>query len=277
MGKLDGQVAVVTGGARGQGRSHAIHIAREGADVVICDVCHDLDAVRYPMATPDDLEETVRLVEKEGRRCVALQADVRDYDQVAAVTDRAAEEFGKIDILIANAGVMRMNPIQDHTPDQWRDVVDTNLTGVYHAMHAVAPHLIRNNYGRIVATASTMARGAAGNSVSYVAAKWGVVGMVKSVAQDLAPWNVTVNAVAPTSVSTHMIHNEDLYKLFRPDLAEPTIDDVREAFKMLNVIPVSWLEPEDVSKSVLFLLSEDAKYITGSVIDINAGHSARVP
>jgi SDR family mycofactocin-dependent oxidoreductase len=277
MGKLEGQVAVVTGGARGQGRSHAVHIAREGADVVICDVCHDLDAVRYPMATEEDLEETVRLVEKEGRRCIALQADVRDYDQVKAVTDRAAEEFGKIDILVANAGVMRMNPIQDHTPDQWRDVVDTNLTGVYHAMHAVAPHLIRNNYGRIVATASTMARGAAGNSVSYVAAKWGVVGMVKSVAHDLAPWNVTVNAVAPTSVSTHMIHNLDLYKLFRPDLDEPTIDDVREAFKTLNVIPVSWLEPEEISKSVLFLLSEDAKYITGSVIDINAGHSARVP
>jgi SDR family mycofactocin-dependent oxidoreductase len=277
MGKLDGQVAVVTGGARGQGRSHAIHIAREGADVVICDLCHDVEAVRYPMATPDDLEETVRLVEKEGRRCVALQADVRDYDQVKAVTDRAADEFGKIDILIANAGVMRMNPIQDHTPDQWRTVLDTNLTGVYHSMHAVAPHLIRNNYGRIVATASTMARGAAGNSVSYVAAKWGVVGLVKSVAQDLAQWNVTVNAVAPTSVSTHMVHNRDLYGFFRPDLEDPTMEDVREAFKVLNVIPVSWLEPEEVSKSVLFLLSEDARYITGSVIDINAGHSARVP
>jgi SDR family mycofactocin-dependent oxidoreductase len=277
MGKLEGQVAVVTGGARGQGRSHAIHIAREGADVVICDSCQDVDAVRYPMATDEDMEETVRLVEKEGRRCIAVHADVRDYDQVQAVTDRAAEEFGKIDILIANAGVMRLNPIQDHTPDMWRAVVDTNLTGVYHAMHAVAPHLIRNNYGRIVATASTMARGAAGNSVSYVAAKWGVVGMVKSVAQDLAPWNVTVNAVAPTSVSTHMVHNQDLYGFFRPDLENPTMEDVREAFKILNVIPVSWLEPEEVSKSILFLLSEDAKYITGSVIDINAGHSARVP
>jgi SDR family mycofactocin-dependent oxidoreductase len=277
MGKLDGQVAVVTGGARGQGRSHAIHIAREGGDVVVCDVCHDLDAVRYPMATSDDLEETVRLVEKEGRRAVAVQADVRVFEEVKAAADRAVEEFGKIDILIANAGVMRMNPIQDLTPDQWRDVVDTDLTGVYHAMHAVAPHLIRNNYGRIVATASTMARGAAGNCAAYVAAKWGVVGLVKAVAQDLAPWNVTVNAVAPTSVSTHMIHNDDLYGFFRPDLEHPTIEDVREPFKILNVQPVSWLEPEDVSKSILFLLSEDAKYITGSVIDINCGHSARVP
>jgi SDR family mycofactocin-dependent oxidoreductase len=277
MGKLDGQVAVVTGGARGQGRSHAIHIAREGGDVVVCDVCHDLDTVRYPMATSDDLEETVRLVEKEGRRAIGVQADVRVFDEVKAATDRAVEEFGKIDILIANAGVMRMNPIQDLTPDQWRDVVDTDLTGVYHAMHAVAPHLIRNNYGRIVATASTLARGAAGNSAAYVAAKWGVVGLVKSVAQDLAPWNVTVNAVAPTSVSTHMIHNDDLYGFFRPDLEHPTMEDVREPFKILNVQPVSWLEPEDVSKSVLFLLSEDARYITGSVIDINCGHSARVP
>jgi SDR family mycofactocin-dependent oxidoreductase len=277
VAKLEGQVAIITGGARGQGRSHAIHVAREGADVVVCDICHDLDAVRYPMATPDDLEETVRLVEKEGRRCVAVHADVRVWEEVKAVADRAIEEFGKIDILLANAGVMRMNPIQDHTPDQWRDVVETNLTGVYHAMHAVAPHMIRNNYGRIVATASTMARGAAGDSVSYVASKWGVVGLVKSVANDLARWNITVNAVAPTSVSTHMIHNQDLYRLFRPDLEHPTTEDVREAFKTLNVLPVSWLEPEDVSKSVMFLLSEDAQYITGSVIDINAGHSARVP
>ncbi len=277
MGSLDGQVAVITGGGRGQGRSHAVHLARAGASIVVCDVASDPGTARYESSTPEDLAETVRLVEAEDQRCVAVHADVRDHAQMATVADAAIAEFGKIDVLLANAGVMRMNPIQLMAPSDWRDVIDTNLSGVFNAMHVCIPHMIANGYGRIVATASTMARGAAGNCSAYTASKWGVVGLVKAVAQDVAMHNITVNAVAPTAVGTRMIFNDDLLGFFRPDLESPSPEDAREAMKSLNVLPVAWLEPSDISRSILFLLSDDAKYMTGAVLDINAGHSARVP
>ncbi|ACZ40273.1 mycofactocin-coupled SDR family oxidoreductase [Sphaerobacter thermophilus] len=274
MGKLDGKVAVITGGARGQGRSHAVTLAREGADIVICDIAAQIDTVPYPMATPADMEETVRLVEDLDRRCVAVQADVRDGAQMQAVVDRVLSEFGKVDILLANAGISSTSTVVDMTDEQWRDMIDTNLTGVFNSIRAVLPHMIERRSGRIVATASMAGRVGMPNIAHYVAAKWGVIGLVKSVAMEVAQYGITVNAVCPTTVNTPMIHNDATYKLFRPDLENPTADDALAAFSSLNVLPIPWVEPEDISNAILFLISDDARYITGTAVEVAAGMNA---
>jgi len=274
MGRLDGKVAVITGGARGQGRSHAVTLAREGADIVICDIAAQIDTVPYPMATPADMEETVRLVEDLDRRCVAVQADVRDGAQMQAVVDRVLSEFGKVDILLANAGISSTSTVVDMTDEQWRDMIDTNLTGVFNSIRAVLPHMIERRSGRIVATASMAGRVGMPNIAHYVAAKWGVIGLVKSVAMEVAQYGITVNAVCPTTVNTPMIHNDATYKLFRPDLENPTADDALAAFSSLNVLPIPWVEPEDISNAILFLISDDARYITGTAVEVAAGMNA---
>ena len=274
MGKLDGRVALITGGARGQGRSHALTLAREGADIVVCDIAAQIDTVPYPMGTQDQLEETVRLVEDLDRRCVAVQADVRDGAQMRAVVDRALSEFGKIDILLANAGIFSFGTIAEMSDQMWDDMIDTNLKGVFNAMRAVLPHMIERRSGRIVATASMAGRVGMPNIAHYVAAKWGVIGLVKSVAMEVAQYGITVNAVCPTTVNTDMIHNEATYKLFRPDLENPTADDALAAFSSLNVLPIPWVEPEDISNAILFLISDDARYITGTAVEVAAGMNA---
>nr|PZN59555.1 MAG: SDR family mycofactocin-dependent oxidoreductase [Sphaerobacter thermophilus] len=274
MGKLDGKVAIITGGARGQGRSHAVTLAREGADIVICDIASQIDTVPYPMATSADMEETVRLVEDLDRRCVAVQADVRDGAQMQAVVDRVLSEFGKVDILLANAGISSTSTVVDMTDEQWRDMIDTNLTGVFNSIRAVLPHMIERRSGRIVATASMAGRVGMPNIAHYVAAKWGVIGLVKSVAMEVAQYGITVNAVCPTTVNTPMIHNDATYKLFRPDLENPTADDALAAFSSLNVLPIPWVEPEDISNAILFLISDDARYITGTAVEVAAGMNA---
>ena len=274
MGKLDGKVAIITGGARGQGRSHAVTLAREGADIVICDIASQIDTVPYPMATSADMEETVRLVEDLDRRCVAVQADVRDGAQMQAVAERAMSEFGRIDILLANAGISSTSTVVDMTDEQWRDMIDTNLTGVFNSIRAVLPHMIERRSGRIVATASMAGRVGMPNIAHYVAAKWGVIGLVKSVAMEVAQYGITVNAVCPTTVNTPMIHNDATYKLFRPDLENPTADDALAAFSSLNVLPIPWVEPEDISNAILFLISDDARYITGTAVEVAAGMNA---
>ena len=274
MGKLDGKVAVITGGARGQGRSHAVTLAREGADIVVCDIAAQIASVPFPMGTIEQLQETVQLVEDLDRRCVAVQADVRDAAQVKAVVDRALSEFGKVDILLANAGIGSFSSVVDMTDEQWDDVINTNLKGVFNAMRAVLPHMIERRSGRIVATSSMAGRVGMPNIANYAAAKWGVIGLVKSVALEVAQYGITVNAVCPTTVNTDMIHNEATYKLFRPDLENPTADDALAAFSSLNVLPIPWVEPEDISNAILFLISDDARYITGTAVEVAAGMNA---
>ena len=275
MGKLDGKVAIITGGARGQGRSHAVTLAREGADIVICDIASQIDTVPYPMATSADMEETVRLVEDLDRRCVAVQADVRDGAQMQAVVDRVLSEFGKVDILLANAGISSTSTVVDMTDEQWRDMIDTNLTGGFNSIRAVLPHMIERRSGRIVATSSMAGRVGMPNIAHYAAAKWGVIGLVKSVALEVAQYGITVNAVCPTTVNTDMIHNEATYKLFRPDLENPTAEDALAAFSGLNVLPIPWVEAQDISNAILFLVSDDARYITGTAVEVAAGMNAR--
>jgi len=275
MGKLDGKVAVITGGARGQGRSHAVTLAREGADIVVCDIAAQIASVPFPMGTIEQLQETVQLVEDLDRRCVAVQADVRDAAQVKAVVDRALSEFGKVDILLANAGIGSFSSVVDMTDEQWDDVINTNLKGVFNAMRAVLPHMIERRSGRIVATSSMAGRVGMPNIAHYAAAKWGVIGLVKSVAMEVAQYGITVNAVCPTTVNTDMIQNEATYKLFRPDLENPTAEDALAAFAGLNVLPIPWVEAQDISNAILFLVSDDARYITGTAVEVAAGMNAR--
>jgi SDR family mycofactocin-dependent oxidoreductase len=266
---------LITGGARGQGRSHALALAREGADIVLLDRCADFDSVGYPLASKDDLAESVALVEAEDRRCLARQADVRDPAQVQAVVDEAVSDFGRIDILLANAGVSAGLPIQIATSEMWDEVVGTNLTGVFNAMKAVAPVMIEQNYGRIVATSSMLGRFAMPSMAPYVASKWGVIGLVKTVAQDLAAFGVTVNAVAPGNIDTPMIRNEFLARTVRPDLANPTMEDVEKVLGALHVQPDPVLPASDVSAAILFLVGPGSLHMTGAVLDVSAGASAR--
>jgi SDR family mycofactocin-dependent oxidoreductase len=272
---FDGKVVVITGAARGQGRSHALEFARLGADVAVCDLGHDLGSVGYPLATPDDLAETVRLVEEQGRRCMSSVADVRDLDAMLAFVDGTKAELGSVDVLVANAGVSAMGSICTMDATEWSETIDTNLTGVFNAMRAAAPHMRRQRWGRIIGISSMMGRSSNPGIPAYVASKWGVIGLCKSVAYELAGFGVTVNAIAPGNVSTPMIHNETLYGLMRPDLEHPTREDVAQAMTALHAQPVPWIEPEEVTAAVVFLASEAARHITGSVIDVDAGASAR--
>jgi SDR family mycofactocin-dependent oxidoreductase len=274
-GPFAGKVVVITGGARGQGRSHAVEFARLGADVALCDLGHDLATVSYPLGTADDLAETVRLVEEQGRRCISAIVDVRDLTAVVEFVDDVHAAFGSVDVMVANAGVSSLGSICTMDATEWSETVDTNLGGVFNALRAAAPHMRRQRQGRIIAISSMMGRSSNPGIAAYVASKWGVIGLCKSAAFELAGFGVTVNAVAPGNVSTPMIHNEQLYGLMRPDLEHPTREDVAPGMAALHVQPVPWLEPEEITAAVVFLASESARHITGTVIDVDAGASAR--
>jgi len=273
MTNLEGRIALITGGARGMGRAHAIRLAEAGADIVLCDRCADTDQTPYPLATPADLDETVAAVESRGRQVLALRCDVRDRESLATAVAATMDRFGRIDVLLANAGVNISTPILESRDAAWDEVLDTNLTGVYNSMHAVAPVMAAQRWGRIVATSSMLGRSSAPSQGAYCASKWGVIGLVKAVAQDLAAYGVTVNAVAPGNIDTPMVRNEVLFRTVRPDLDNPTAEDAAAVLQLLHVQPTPWLEPSEVSEAVLFLVG--AEHITGAVLDVSAGASAR--
>jgi SDR family mycofactocin-dependent oxidoreductase len=277
MGKLDEQVAFITGGARGQGRSHALALAREGADIAICDIAAPIETVPYPLAGEEDLAETVRQVEALGRRCVAAKADVRETEQIEAAVAATLAELGRVDILLANAGVCGFGAFWEISDEMWDDMVDTDLTGVFKSMRAVVPGMIERGYGRIVATSSMGGRMGNPNLAHYVAAKWGVIGLVKTLALEVADKGITVNAICPATVDTEMVHNDALYGLFAPDLENPTRADVEPRYTAMNPIPLPWTPAEEISAAVLYLVSAEARLVTGTTLDVCMGASARMP
>jgi SDR family mycofactocin-dependent oxidoreductase len=276
VGLLDGQVALVTGGARGMGRSHAVAFARAGADVVLLDACANEPWAVYPGASKADLDATRQLIETEGRRCLAKQGDVRDSNALADLVQEVIQDFGRIDILVANAGMAAAESIQVASRQTWDGVIGTNLTGVFNSIRAVAPQMIEQNYGRIVAISSLMGRMAGPAVGAYAASKWGVIGLVKSAAQDLAAFGVTVDAVAPGNVDTPMINNEGFLKLLLPHLDSPSLADAAPILGLLHLQPTAILAPEEITEAVMFLVAPSGTHITGSVIDVNAGASARI-
>jgi len=271
-GRVEGKVAFITGAARGQGRSHAIRLAQEGADIIAVDLCGQVDSVPYPMSTPEDLAQTVKEVEALDRRIVASQADVRDYGALKAALDAGVAELGRLDIVSANAGISSVGRADELPEQTWQDMIGTNLTGVWHAAKAAIPHLKAGGRGgSIILTSSAAGLMAMENIGHYVSAKHGVVGLMRTLALELAPDNIRVNSLHPTMVNTPMIMNDPTYRLFRPDLENPTVDDAGPAFLTLNALPIKWVEPVDISNALLFLASDEARYITGVTLPIDAG------
>ncbi len=277
MGRLDGKVAFITGAARGQGRSHALRMAQEGADIIAVDVVKQLPSVEYPMSTPDDLAETVRQVEALDRRIVAREADVRDYGALKAALDEGVAELGRLDIVSANAGIFSQGRADELSDDSWDEMIGVNLTGVWHTAKAAIPHLRAAGGGAIVITSSTAGIQGFENFAHYVSAKHGVVGLMRTLALELAPDMIRVNTVHPTSVDTDMIQNDMLYALFAPDLepAARTRESLGDRFQAMNALPVPWVEPVDISNAVLWLASDEARYVTGVMLPVDAGSTTK--
>jgi SDR family mycofactocin-dependent oxidoreductase len=278
MGRVEGKVAFVTGAARGQGRSHALRLAQEGADIIAVDIEEQIGSVPYTMANPSDMEETVRQIEALDRRIVASRADVRDFEQVKAAVDDGVAQLGRLDIVAANAGIASFGRSEELTEESWRDMLDVNLTGVWHTTKAATPHLKAGGRGgSIVLTSSTAGIDAYENMSHYTSAKHGVVGLMKTLALELAPDFIRVNSVHPTSVDTDMIHNPAMYELFAPDLseAERTRETLGTRFQGLNALPIQWVEAIDISNAVLFLASDEARYITGIQLPVDAGSTTK--
>jgi SDR family mycofactocin-dependent oxidoreductase len=275
MGLVDGKVALVTGAGRGQGRSHALRLASEGADVIAVDIGGGrVETISYDLASEADLDSTVKEIESMGRRAVKAVADVRSLSELQSAVDVGLSELGKIDIVCANAGIGSWAVAWEMTEQQWKDMIDINLTGVFNATRVALPAMVeRGEGGSIVLTSSTAGLRAYANTAHYTAAKHGVIGLMKVLAQEAGPHRIRVNAVCPTTVRTPLVINDSTFELFAPHLENPTEDDVREPFESLNILPgVAWIEPEDVSDAVLFLCSDAAKYITGVALPIDAGN-----
>ena len=272
-GRVAGKVAFITGAARGQGRSHAVRLAHEGADIIAVDVCAGIRGLPYAGATEQDLAETVKEVEALDRRIHAVRADVRDYQALRAALDDGVAQLGRLDIVAANAGIgSSPHAAQDLDDQTWQDMADVNLTGVWHAAKAAIPHLKAGGRGgSIVLTSSAAGLKGYGNIAHYVSAKHGVVGLMKTLAVELAPNFIRVNSIHPTQVDTPMIQNEATWRLFRPDLDRPTRADFEPASQAANLLPIPWVEPADISNALLFLASDEARYITGVPLPVDAG------
>lgn len=272
MGRVEGKVAFVTGAARGQGRAHAVRLAEEGADIVIVDACTEIDSVPYPLASETDLKETEALVAATGRRVLSRVADVRNQSQLDAVVADALEAFGHIDIVCANAGIVGFRPTWELSDVEWRDMLDVNLTGVFHTIRAVVPDMIRGGRGgSIIMTSSVQAFLGSANIGHYNASKSGVVGLMRTLATELGPHGIRVNTVNPSAVETPMLHNEATFRVFGPDLDDPGPDDLWERSKDRNPMGIGWVAPEDMSSAVLFLASDESRFITGVALPVDAG------
>jgi SDR family mycofactocin-dependent oxidoreductase len=270
MGRLEGKVAFVTGAGRGQGRSHAIRMAQEGADVIIVDICEDIPSSASHLSTEADLAETAAAVEALDRRVVAAKADVRDLGRLREIVDDGVAQLGGLDVVVANAGINRMRHWHQVTPQMWDDIVGTNLTGVWHTCAVSAPHLVQRGGGSMILTSSTAGIKGLPFLIPYAAAKHGVVGIMKALANELGIHHIRVNTIHPTGVDTPMVHvmaTDGTMDLLaeRPDLVG----------LMQNTLPVVMLQPGDISNAVVFLASDEGRYITGLQLKVDAGNAGR--
>ncbi|MCQ2000948.1 mycofactocin-coupled SDR family oxidoreductase [Arthrobacter zhaoxinii] len=266
MGRVQGKVALVTGAARGQGRSHAIRLAQEGADIIAVDLCDSVRGVRYPAATEEDLAQTAKEVEALDRRVVAVKADVRDRGALQSAIDAGAAELGRLDIVVANAGIMIMRPWDQTTQDIWDDTVGINLTGVWNTVQLAAPHLVEAGGGSIILTSSAAGLKGLPFLAPYVAAKHGVVGLMRAFATELAEHHIRVNSIHPTGVMTPMISGEDMQSF--PVWLE---EHARLGGMSTNLLDVQAVQPADISNAVLFLASDEARYVTSLAMTVDAG------
>lgn len=266
MGSLDGRVALITGAARGQGRSHALALAAEGADIVAADAPGPMKDLTYPLGTESDLHETAELVEKLGRRCTPIAVDVRDSAQVNAAVEQTLRDFGSLDIVLANAGIVSTGLLEDVNDDVWQQLIDTNLTGAFNTLRAAIPVMRRQRFGRIVVTSSMGGRMGIPELAAYNATKWGVIGLAKSAALEVAKDGITINVICPTTTQTPMV---------QPEGGGDIPDDLVRRMMRANPIPQPWLQPEDVSRGIVYLVT-DPGVITGSVLEIGLGGSARI-
>jgi SDR family mycofactocin-dependent oxidoreductase len=268
-GRVAGKVAFVTGAARGQGRSHAIRLAQEGADIIAVDMLKDYDSMPYAMATEEDLAKTVKKVEALDRRIIATRADVRDPRQLKSAVDDGVAQLGRLDIVCANAGICSAQSWDQVTPQVWQDTIDVDLTGVWNTMVAAVPHLIAGGGGSIIATSSVAGVKGLPFVAPYVAAKHGVIGIVKTMANELAEHHIRVNAVLPTGVMTPMASS--LSNMHELNEAHPGMGPIH-----MNTLPdVQAVEPKDISNAVLFLASDEARYVTGLEFKVDAGNTIR--
>ncbi len=275
-GRVAGKVAFITGAARGQGRSHAVRLAEEGADIIAVDLCQNIDSIGYSLATPEDLEETARYVEKAGRRIVTAQADVRDAAQLKEALERGVSELGKLDIVVAQAGIAAMKgnpPLQ-----AWTDGINTNLVGTINAIQVALPHLSEG--ASIVATASAAALmdahnkpnpGADPGGMGYMVSKRMISEYVHYLATELTPLGIRANVIHPTNCNTDMLQSEPMYRSFRPDLEHPTRADAEPVFYVQQAMKVPWVEPSDISNAVLWLASDESRFVTGMQLRVDAG------
>ncbi len=273
-GLLEGKVAFITGAARGQGRAHAVALAKEGADIIAIDICRTVEKVQYPGATPQDLAETVRLVEALDRRIVASQVDVRDTAGVQQAVDEGVATLGRLDIVVANAGISVLEPVLDTSDETWETTIGVNLTGVFKTVRATAPpHIIAGGEGGFDRDHLLKRRAQAQSQPgSYAASKAGVTMLMQVLALELAPHWIRVNTVHPTVVHTPMIHNEYKYKVFRPELDHPpTRADFEVAAAGLNRLPIAGVEVEDVAAAVLYLVGDASRYVTGTTLFVDGG------
>lgn len=265
MGVLNSRVAFITGGARGQGRAHALALAAEGANIVIADAPGRMN-LTYPLGTEEDLRDTAKEVEQVGVQCLPIALDVRDPTAVNAAVEEAVEHMGSLDIVVANAGVVSTGPLDEVTDETWRQLIDTNLTGVFHTLRAAVPVMRRQRFGRIIVTSSMGGRMGIPELAAYNATKWGVIGLAKSLALEVAKEGITVNVICPTTVHTPMV---------QPEGGDDVPDELVRRMMRANPIPAPWLEPEDVSRGLLYLVT-DPGVVTGSVLEIGLGGSARI-
>ncbi|EGD57063.1 mycofactocin-coupled SDR family oxidoreductase [Gordonia neofelifaecis] len=270
---LTGKVAWVTGAARGQGRSHALALAEAGAHVVVTDIGAPIDSVSYSLSSPNDLAETAREIKAAGGSVTAAQVDVRDRTSVNTLVSRIRDERGRLDILVANAGVCSFEPVESMTHQQWADMIDTNLTGTFNCAQAVLTLMKEHRFGRLIGISSGAGRGGMMHLSHYAASKWGIIGFIKSLALEVGAYGITANVVCPSSVGTPMVLNPATMKRFCPTVEHPTEDDLAQVFAGWSPLGVPWLAPEDVTRAVMYLI-DDPGVVTGTVVEVNLGTTA---